>query len=107
MNNLEEMKIIAHIHTDFGGKFGVPRQSGLVPELRVRLSLNPIIGHRTPSADSTVTPISGSFGNFLKIFGRAGRPPYARQDWVETPEWGFCHPLTLPPEPHRTELCGA
>ena len=34
MNNTQEMKIIARIHTDFGGKFGVPRQSGLVEELR-------------------------------------------------------------------------
>ena len=29
-----EMKIIAHIHTDFAAKFGVPRQSGLVDALR-------------------------------------------------------------------------
>jgi len=31
---MPEMKIIAHIHTDFESKFGVPRQSGLVEELR-------------------------------------------------------------------------
>ena len=30
---MNEMKIIAHIHTDFPEKFGVPRQSGLVEEL--------------------------------------------------------------------------
>ena len=28
-----QLKIIARIHTDFGTKFGVPRQSGLVEEL--------------------------------------------------------------------------
>ena len=28
------MKIIAHIHTDFPSKFGIPRQSGIVPTLR-------------------------------------------------------------------------
>lgn len=28
-----QLKVIAHIHTDFGTKFGVPRQSGLVEEL--------------------------------------------------------------------------
>ena len=28
------MKIIAHIHTNFPEKFGIPRQSGRVPELR-------------------------------------------------------------------------
>ena len=31
------MKIIARIKTDFGSKFGVPRQSGMVPELRGRV----------------------------------------------------------------------
>ena len=29
--------VIAHIHTDFPQKFGVPRQSGLVPELEARI----------------------------------------------------------------------
>lgn len=28
-----ELDIIAHIHTDFPGKFGIPRQSGIIPEL--------------------------------------------------------------------------
>ena len=28
------MRIIGHIHTDFSSKFGIPRQSGLVPELK-------------------------------------------------------------------------
>lgn len=31
------MKIIAHIETDFPEKFGVPRQSGLIPQLRGRI----------------------------------------------------------------------
>ena len=31
------MKIIARIKTDFGSKFGVPRQSGMVPQLRGRV----------------------------------------------------------------------
>ncbi|MBP5360515.1 MAG: tRNA (N6-threonylcarbamoyladenosine(37)-N6)-methyltransferase TrmO [Bacteroidaceae bacterium] len=31
------MKIIARIETDFGSKFGVPRQSGMVPDLRGRV----------------------------------------------------------------------
>lgn len=30
---MPELEIIAHIHTDFPEKFGIPRQSGLVPEL--------------------------------------------------------------------------
>lgn len=31
------MKIIAHIHTDFTSKFGIPRQSGLVDELEATI----------------------------------------------------------------------
>ena len=30
---MTELKIIAHIRTDFKTKFGLPRQSGVVPEL--------------------------------------------------------------------------
>jgi len=34
---MNELKVIAYIHTDFPEKFGVPRQSGLVPSLRGRI----------------------------------------------------------------------
>ena len=33
------MKIIARIETEFGSKFGVPRQSGLIDELRGSLTV--------------------------------------------------------------------
>ena len=36
-----EMKIIARIRTDFPTKFGIPRQSGLVPELVGRIVFEP------------------------------------------------------------------
>ncbi len=42
------MKIIAHIRTDFPAKFGIPRQSGLVPELRGRVVFAP--EYRNPDA---------------------------------------------------------
>lgn len=35
------MKAIAHIHTDFGSKFGVPRQSGLIAKLTGRIVMEP------------------------------------------------------------------
>lgn len=35
------MKIIARIHTDFTDKFGIPRQSGMVPELMGRIVFEP------------------------------------------------------------------
>ena len=31
------MKIIAHIESDFQEKFGIPRQSGIVEELKARI----------------------------------------------------------------------
>ncbi len=42
------MKIIARIHTDFPEKFGVPRQSGLVPELQATIVFEP--EYRNPDA---------------------------------------------------------
>lgn len=35
------LNIIAKIHTDFPSKFGIPRQSGLVPELRAEIVFEP------------------------------------------------------------------
>ncbi len=42
------MKIIAYIHTDFPEKFGIPRQSGLVPQLKGRIVFEP--EYRNPEA---------------------------------------------------------
>ncbi len=36
-----ELKIIAHIKTDFSSKFGIPRQSGLVDELEATIIFEP------------------------------------------------------------------
>ena len=43
-----ELTPIAHIRTDFGSKFGVPRQSGVVEELRARIVFEP--AYRNPDA---------------------------------------------------------
>lgn len=40
--------IIAHIHTDFATKFGVPRQSGVVPEVTATITFEP--SYRNPDA---------------------------------------------------------
>ena len=47
MDNLT-LKVIARIYTDFGEKFGVPRQSGLVPELTGKIIFEP--EYRVPVA---------------------------------------------------------
>lgn len=38
------MQIIAHIHNDFPEKFGIPRQSGLVPALKAQIVFEPEYG---------------------------------------------------------------
>ena len=43
-----EINIIAHIHTDFSSKFGIPRQSGLVDELEATIVFEP--EYRNPDA---------------------------------------------------------
>ncbi len=48
-----EMKIIARIRTDFPTKFGIPRQSGLVPELVGRIVFEP--EYRDPEALRGIT----------------------------------------------------
>ena len=42
------MKIIARLHSEFPEKFGVPRQSGLVPQTRARIVFEP--AYRVPEA---------------------------------------------------------
>ncbi len=42
------MKVIAHIHTDFPTKFGIPRQSGVVDELKASIIFEP--EYRNPEA---------------------------------------------------------
>jgi len=48
MDHQPPMKIIAHIHTDFQEKFGIPRQSGLVNELKAQIVFLP--EYRNPDA---------------------------------------------------------
>lgn len=47
MNDMS-VHIIAHIHTDFATKFGVPRQSGIVPEVTATITFEP--AYRNPDA---------------------------------------------------------
>lgn len=48
MSELSQLKIIAHIRSDFSDKFGIPRQSGLVEELKASIVFEPEF--RTPDA---------------------------------------------------------
>lgn len=48
MPEIHEMKVIARIRSDFSDKFGIPRQSGVVPELRAAIVFEP--DYRDPEA---------------------------------------------------------
>ncbi len=45
---MNELKIIAHIKSDFSSKFGIPRQSGLIDELEATIIFEP--EYRNPDA---------------------------------------------------------
>ena len=48
MPEIHEMKVIARIRSDFSDKFGIPRQSGVVPQLRSEIVFEP--EYRNPDA---------------------------------------------------------
>ena len=45
---IHEIRVIARIRSDFSEKFGIPRQSGLVPELQAKVVFEP--AYRNPDA---------------------------------------------------------
>ena len=67
------LEIIARIHTDLPEKFGVPRQSGLVPELRGRIVFEP--AYRNPDALRGLDGFSHLWLIFQ--FHRAVRPEWS------------------------------
>ena len=90
-----EINIIAHIHSDFSSKFGIPRQSGLVDELEATIIF--YLNTETPmrSEELKNTHICGFFGSFRNVWARNGLRPYALRGSAETKEWAF-----LQPAPH-------
>jgi len=73
MDTVPEMKIIAHIRTDFAEKFGIPRQSGLVEALRGEIVFLP--EYRNPDAFRGLDGYSHIW--LLWQFSRA-----IREDWL-------------------------
>ena len=86
------LKVIAHIHTAFPTKFGIPRQSGLVEELRGEIVFTP--EYRNPDALRGLSAISGWCGSFPARCGKTGPLPCARRALAATPGWAC-----LPPAP--------
>ena len=86
------LKVIAHIHTAFPTKFGIPRQSGLVEELRGEIILPRNTATPMPCAGWRISVISGWCGSFPAQYGTAGPLPCARRALAATPEWACLPP---------------
>ena len=85
------LKVIAHIHTDFPTKFGIPRQSGLVPSLKSTLVFTP--PYRNPDALRGLEGFSHLW--LIWEFSQAVREHWSpRPGWGAMPRWG-----SLPPVP--------
>ena len=74
MQDSYEMAVIARVHSDFSEKFGIPRQSGLVPELRAELVFEP--AYRNPDALRGIEGFSHLWliWGFSECAGRAFSP---------------------------------
>ncbi len=75
MSEVHTMKVIAHIHSDFATKFGIPRQSGLIPELQATIVFEP----EYRNADA-LRDIEGF--NYLWLIWQFSKA--VRQDWSPT-----------------------
>ena len=89
------LKVIAHIHTAFPTKFGIPRQSGLVEELRGEIIFTP--EYRNPDALRGLE----DFSHIWLVWQFSGA---VRESWsptVRPPRPCGCvrHPVALPAEP--------
>ena len=89
------INIIARMHSDFATKFGIPRQSGLVEELRSTIVFEPEYRNNDALRGLKIFLICGSSGSFLKRCGKAGRQPFVLHAWVEIPEWVYLQPAPL------------
>ena len=75
MSETSQLKIIARIHSDFAEKFGIPRQSGLVEELKATIVFEPEF--RNPDALRGLEGFSHLW--LIWQFSKA-----VRQDWSPT-----------------------
>ena len=81
MDDIYEIRPVARISTDFGEKFGIPRQSGLVPELKGRIVFEPEF--RNPDVVRDLE----SFSHIWLIFGFSEvrkNTPEGEKDWTAT-----------------------
>ena len=73
------LRPIAYIHTDFTDKFGLPRQSGLVPELRGEIRFT------EPYSQPDAVRGLSAFSHIWLLFGfHAAQRPHEKKGWSAT-----------------------
>ena len=77
---------IAHIHSDFSEKFGIPRQSGLVNSLQAKIVFTEPFRNQDCIRGIEEFSHLWLFGGFPKISVTSGHQPSARQDSAEIKE---------------------
>lgn len=98
---MEELTIkpIAYIRNDFTEKFGIPRQGGLIPELKAKIIFT--ADYRDPEALRAIETYShlwliwGFSANKDRDFHPDGAPADARRQYALG---CFCHALAIPPQ---------
>ena len=95
---MAQVKVIAHIRSDFSTKFGIPRQSGLVDELTAQIVFTP--PYRSQAALRGLEGFSHLWiiWEFSKPGGRTGPPRCGPPGWGATSGWG-CSPPGPPSGP--------
>ena len=86
------IQVLARMHSDFATKFGIPRQSGLVEELRSTIVFEPEF--RNPDALRGIEDYSHLW--ILWLFSEAVRqgwsPSVRRPVWAAIPGWASSPP---------------
>ena len=95
-------QVIARIHTDFSTKFGIPRQSGLIPDLKAEIVFEP--EYRNPDALRGIE----EFSHLWLIWEFSGA---VRKEWsptVRPPRLGGNTRMgVLPPGPPSVQTLSA
>lgn len=97
MEDTFSLRVIARLHCDFTTKFGIPRQSGLVPEQRATIVFEP------PFRDANALRGLSGYSHLWLIWGFSGIRQTGWSPMVKPPRLGgnkrmgvFAHPLPLP-----------
>ena len=83
------VKVIARIRSDFPEKFGIPRQSGLVPELRAKVVFEPEFCSADALRGIEGFRTCGSSGSSPPLCAIRGRRPCARRALAATSASAF------------------